>query len=87
MISELAEDIDIESPAKAHRVVESLKELLERGIIKEVTGTCKISDIQSGRPWPNDIIEIELVEIATKYKFKLTIETYHGAGGSFKRLA
>ena len=86
MESQLAESIEISSPAKLLEVVSSLKDLISRGIIIETSGNCRIADIKPGASWPNDHIEIEFLEKATKYKFKLSCETYHGSGGSFTKM-
>ncbi len=86
MISALAEFIQIESPKKLDEIVASLNELVQHKVIAEVAGNFKLSDINTSQGYP-DFIEIEFIEIATKYKFLLTVETYHGSGGYFKRIS
>jgi len=85
MISKLAEFIEIKTPGKLDQVISSLKDLIQQGVIKEVSGNCKLSELIANQPRP-DFIEIEFIEHTTNYRFKLSVETYHGAGGSFKKM-
>lgn len=82
--SKLAEFIDIKSPGKLEQVVNSLNELIRQGAIKEVAGNCMVTDLIHQKTLP-DFIEIDFIEYATNYRFRLAVETYHGSGGFFKR--
>jgi hypothetical protein len=82
----LAEKISIHSPAILFEVAESLREFIQKGLIKENGGTCSISEIIHGRPYPDDIINIEFETVPGKTKYLLSCETYHGFGGVFKKV-
>jgi hypothetical protein len=83
----LAEKIIINSPQVLFDVVESLREFVGNGLIKETGGTCSLSDVVRGRPYPDDVINIEFEPVPGGAKYLLSCETYHGFGGVFKKLA
>lgn len=82
----LTDYYEINSPNTLYQIVDSLKELLQKGLIKEMHGTCSVFDISVGQPFPNDIINIEFDTIPGGTRYLLSCDTYHGAGGVFKRL-
>ena len=83
----LAEVIEIKSPKVLFDVVGSLKEFIQKGLIKEIPGgTCTLNQIQEGQPFPDDLMNIEFVTIPGGTKYLLSCETFHGLGGVFKRL-
>lgn len=86
MESQLADFIEIDSPERFFRVVESLRELQAQGVIVEVGGNCKLAEIVRGEPWPDDMITIEILEPATGLKFSLSCNTYKG-GGRFMKIS
>jgi len=82
----LAEHIEIKSPKVFHSVVDSLKDFINRGLLKEVSGTCSLCEIEEGKPFPDDLINIEFKTEPGGSKYLLSCETYHGVGGVFKKL-
>ena len=82
----LADYIEIRSPKILYSIVESLKGFIDRGLLKEISGTYSINDIQEGKPFPDDLINIEFKSQPGNTKYLLSCETYHGAGGVFKKI-
>lgn len=82
----LAEYIEIRSPKVLYSVVDSLKDFINQGLLKEISGTCSIFEIQEGKPFPDDLINIEFKTQPGSTKYLLSCETYHGVGGVFKKL-
>lgn len=82
----LAELIEIRTPKVLFQVVDSLKDFIQKGLIKEISGTCSIYQIQEGKKFPDDLLNIEFVTIPGGTRYLLSCETYHGTGGVFKRL-
>lgn len=92
-ISELADHIAIESPAKLWAVLDSLRSLIERGAIHQIDKMSgpfavpvNIDDLRRGESWPGDHFEMTFKEISTGFLFRLSCEIYHGSGGTFKRI-
>lgn len=82
----LAELIEIGSPKVLFEVVDSLKDFVQKGLIREIPGMCALQEIQEGKPFPDDLLNIEFVTFPGGTKYLLSCETYHGVGGIFKRL-
>lgn len=82
----LAEYIEIKSPKVLFEVVESLRDFVKKGLLKETGGTCSLNQVQAGQPFPADLINIEFSTVPGGTKYFLSCETYHGAGGVFKRI-
>ncbi len=69
MKSKLAESIEINNQNMAYEVVDSLKDLLKHDLIVEVGENSSLAGIERGKPWPNDVVEIEFPEHATSYRY------------------
>jgi hypothetical protein len=82
----LTDYYEIDSPSSLYQIADSLKEFLQKGLIREVPGPCSVSEISAGQPFPDDIINIEFETIPGGTRDLLSCDTYHGAGGIFKRL-
>jgi hypothetical protein len=54
--------------------------------LREIGGTCVLKEIVRGKPFPDDVINIEFETIPGKSRYLLSCETYRGIGGAFKRL-
>lgn len=80
----IADYISIKYPGELYAVVNDLKDFIQKGILREISGTCSIYDITEGHTWPADIISIQF-ETINGVKYILSCETYHGFGGAFKR--
>ena len=52
----LLDHVEISTPGILYRVVDNLKEFISKGLLVEVKGTCSLTEIQEGRPWPDDLI-------------------------------
>jgi hypothetical protein len=83
---QLTDYYEIKSPKSLYEIADSLKCFLRKGLIKEIPGTCSVFDISVGQPLPNDLINIEFETIPSGTRYLLSCDTYHGAGGVFKRL-
>lgn len=82
----LADYIPIRSPGELYEVIDDLRDYNQKGMLREIGGTCSINDIKKGQPWPVDIITIEFETIPNGVKYRLDCEVYHGYGGVFKRV-
>lgn len=81
----LPEHFLIRSPQNLLEIVDILKNLMGKGLVEEIQGTCSVSDIQEGQPFPDDLINIEFKSLKG-VRYILSCETYRGAGGVFKIL-
>jgi hypothetical protein len=86
-----AADIQIESPQQLTTVLRQVKAALADGSLRQFTpadATLALDDLNAvsdNGPWP-DYIEAYFSNPSTGERYKLTVETYHGAGGSWQRL-
>jgi hypothetical protein len=83
----LTEDIEIVTPKDFFKVVHELKRLVSNGDLLEAGGTCSLSAIQEGKPWPDDLINIKFITTPGNKKYILSCETFHGMGGIFKQIS
>ena len=84
--SQLADHIDIPTSGFLFRVVDDLKEFVSKGLLIEVEGTCFLSEIVKGNPFPDDLIWIYFETISGETRYMLNCDTYRGLGGVFKKL-
>lgn len=82
----LADRIEIRSGKMLLEVAESLREFIQKGLLKQVGGSTRIEDLREGSPWPDDIIEQEFETIPGGARYRLSCETYHGRGGIWERV-
>jgi hypothetical protein len=66
-------------------VVESLRDSIGRGLLRQTKGTCAIAEIIRDQPFPDDLINIEFETIPGGTTYFLSCETYHSSGGVFKK--
>jgi hypothetical protein len=83
---QLSDFIKIKLPDTLFALVESLKEFVAKDHLIEVAGNCKLADIEKGKPWPDDLIHIEFETVPHQTRYLLSVETYHGSGGQFKKM-
>lgn len=80
----------IQSPGELEALMARLHELLEAGVlvqIGETAGGIGFSDIRAvpkSGPWP-DVIHAEFRD-ADGVKYRLSVDTYHGHGGSWRSI-
>jgi len=75
--------IEIKHPLEIHRLVGEIEQVLAEGTLAFAGGNCSLSDIRPDRPWPQDYIEQAYRCPACEQRFQLSVETYHGSGGSW----
>lgn len=79
--NEISERIKIEYPHQYYGLIEQLLAIHADGSLTHFDGNCKLTDIQAGKPWPDDYIYHRFQCNYCGRVFNLTIETYHGIGG------
>ena len=80
------EIIEISLPYEYFHLVSQLKDLVSQGAFL-VKGDCSLDEIQEGKTWPADHITHHFICTNCKKKFTLSVETYHGRGGSWEPMA
>ena len=89
-MSILQGDLEISSPPDLVAVLRELKSGLTQGSLRQIdvrdplVPTTSLIDIAEQGPWP-DYIEA-IVEDTEGHRYRLTVETFHGAGGSWQRI-
>jgi hypothetical protein len=83
-------DMPVRSPAELRALVVKLKRALASGEMQQYWPTnapfateTKVSDIDESGSWP-DYIEWYFLSTMDKNRYKLAVETYHGAGGRWE---
>lgn len=79
--------MDILTPNDYYEVLEMVHCHLLDGTLILITGTSSLEDIQPGKPWPADYIEHVFGCSGCTRRFRLAVETYHGAGGTWAALS
>jgi hypothetical protein len=87
-----ATDTQIESPHQLTTLLREIKSALAEGILEQFTPAAAaavalddLNAVKDTGPWP-DYLEAYLRNPKTDVRYKLTVETYHGVGGSWQRL-
>jgi hypothetical protein len=89
-MSILEGDIAIASPADLIAVLREVRTNLAQGRLRQIDNPnpliarSRLSDIPDEGPWP-DYLEAVL-EDDQGHRYRLTVETYHGTGGSWSRM-
>jgi len=84
-------DIQIKSPHQLTTVLREIKGALADGSLQQFVpadaafALDDLNAVSDTGPWP-DYIEAYFTNPKTGERYKLTAETYHGAGGSWQRL-
>lgn len=79
----------IQTPTQLFLVVQGIVDAVEQGILVHLpnpTQSVRLEDIVEGQPWPGDYIELDFEELATGKRFRLSIETFHGYGGTWQEV-
>ena len=80
----------ITSPADLVRVLQLVKKALASGAMRQVEladavlPAIDLATVSPTGPWP-DFIDAMVEEVGTGARYRLTVETFHGAGGSWAR--
>jgi hypothetical protein len=79
--------IEIRSPGELSKIIAAAKTAVETGDLRPVKTTespfaTDISEVGADGPWP-DYLELHFEDRAGR-RYKLVVETYHGAGGSWE---
>lgn len=77
------ERVVISQPHEYFDLLKQVKELLAERTMIYSTGTCPLDEIQEGKPWPDDFISHVFQCASCGLEFELSVETYHGSGGSW----
>lgn len=81
----LTETQKIEMPYQLYEIVEQIKTFIKNDSIRFKTGNCSVDDINSKKPWSTDVLYLEFECPKCRTEFVLSCETYHGAGGTWKK--
>ena len=80
----------IGSPAELQHTLSQIQSAIAAGVLTQSVaaasgpGRCDIAALPLDGPWP-DFIDVEFTDRAG-HRFRLSVETYHGAGGSWTPL-
>lgn len=78
------ETIIIEHPYQYFDLVDQIRTVLQEGTMFLLEGNCILEEIIVDKPFPKDVL-YHVFQCATcGCKFSLSVETYHGSGGSWK---
>jgi hypothetical protein len=80
---ELWEKIVIHTPGEYFGILRQVREMMAERTLALVHGTVDLGVLALGKPWPADHIEHIFECSACGQRFRLAVETYHGAGGSW----
>ena len=65
-------------------LIGQILEAVEQGTFRVLSGTCPLEQILISKQWPSDYI-VHVLECATcSRRFRISVETYHGAGGAWE---
>ncbi len=79
---------EIRAPEELYNVANYFKEAVRDGVLIEVKKEANefsldqtnLCEIERGKPWPSDIIEVYLKCVACGNEIELFCDTYHGGG-------
>ena len=90
-LESLLADMPIRSPTELRILIANLKKYVASGEMQQYwpvdapfASETKISDVNENGPWPADYLEWYFLLNTNKKRYKLSVETYHGAGGDWK---
>lgn len=78
------ETVRIEHPYQCFDLVEQIRMVLKDGTLSLIEGNCRLEEIIKGKPLPEDILYHVFQCTTCGCKFSLSVETYHGSGGSWQ---
>lgn len=74
----------VNSPYEYRDLVRQILETIQQGTFRVLSGTCPLEEILTAKTWPSDGIDHVLGCTTCSRRFELSVETYHGAGGSWE---
>ena len=81
-------DMPIHNPTELRAFIAKLKKSVASGEMQQCwpqdapfATEIKIADVNEDGPWPADYVELYFLLTTNKKRYKLSVETYHGAGG------
>jgi hypothetical protein len=74
----------IGSPQQFYDLMNCVCAAMAADILVLKGGNCNPADIQKGKPWPNDVIEMQFQHRESQRCYRVVCETYHGAGGRWE---
>ena len=81
----------IHSAMELAQMLRELKQAVAQGVVRQVhprqtvlLREIRLEDIPDKGPWP-DYIEMYFEDVNTRDVYRLSVETYHGIGGSCER--
>lgn len=83
------QDTTVATPAELSNLIRSIKAAIAAGSLRQanvarrVSPSLDFSRLEPEGPWP-DIIEAEFLDTSGQ-RFRIEVETYHGAGGRWTR--
>ena len=90
-MSRIPETRAIESPVQLTALLREIKTAVADGVLQQTTpdapqllADTSFAEIVEEGPWP-DYIEMFFVVSQTGQRYRLVAETFHGAGGSWRR--
>ncbi len=79
----------VATPAELSLLIREVKAAIAAGLLEQVrpdsspfATDAEIADFTEEGPWP-DFIEVRFRVRGTAVRYKLSVETYHGAGGTW----
>jgi hypothetical protein len=82
--TDLRDGVAIRTPGELSQAIEILRTRLERGRLTDISTTVgepAFAALAAAGPWP-DVIEHTLICTDCARRFRFSIDTYHGRGGS-----
>jgi hypothetical protein len=87
------DDTPIRSPGELRTLILKLKKSVASGEMQQCwpadapfVTEIKVSDVNENGPWPADYIEWYFLSASDMKRYKLSAETYHGAGGRWAQV-
>jgi len=82
----VSQNIEIQSPKILYKITSIISELIKYNHLKQIEGLFSPADISPDKPWPDDIIMQKFKCIHCNQQYFLSVETYHGMGGQWKKI-
>src|SRR5579859_2040438 len=74
----------ISNPREYLDLVMQLDALVKTGIFRLIQSTCPLAELLENRQWPSDAVAHVFECSNCGQRFRLVVEAYHGAGGSWE---
>jgi len=74
----------VNSPYEYPDLVRQILETVKEGTFRVLSSTCPLEEILAAKRWPSDYVVHVLGCTTCSRRFQLSVETYHGSGGSWE---